>query len=254
MDMKQTYWVQPYLDGYRWDNNVLKQNPHSGKITPIKRTKVSKLNAENSGGVLHGFLASNEGYTHRKVEDNFWSEFIKILDPIFNAGIYPTYLNETIDQDSEFYNEEITNEIKVLILNFVNEFGFDFNNQVWTNNIEVRHESTLQNICMEAFMLHTAIAMNMEDLLDDGAYAEKINQSYLKVVLEDDGYTMWILGFWDCIWRSFSLDSKRSNAKLCKRCNKPFIAKSTKRTHCSDNCKWKEWDDRQKAEKLGEKK
>ena len=254
MEMKQTYWVQPYLDGYKWEDDLLKQNPHSGKVTPIKRTKVALKNAESSGGVPHDFLKTNEGYTHRKVEANFWSEFIKILNPIFDAKINPFHLLETITKDSDLYNEEITNQIKEEILNFVNEYGFDFNNEVWTDDIEIRKEPTLQNICMEAFMLHTAVAMDMNDVLEDSAYKDKVNQSYLKVVLEDEGYNMFVLGFWDCVWRSFSLDPKRAYARLCVHCSKPFISASKKKKHCSDACKWHEWNKRNKAEKLGENK
>ena len=135
--------MQPYLDGYIWDGDTLKQNPHSGKITPIKRTKVSKKNAENSGGVLHGFLLSNEGYTHRSVEANFWSEFIKILDPFFEAKVHPMNLLETLNTKSHSYDEEITTQVKELILNFVNDYGFDFNNEVWTDDIENRLTSNI---------------------------------------------------------------------------------------------------------------
>ena len=252
MDMKQSYWVQPYLDGYFWDGDTLKQNPHSGKITPIKRTKVSKKNAENSGGVLHGFLLSNEGYTHRSVEANFWSEFIKILDPFFEAKVHPMNLLETLNTKSHSYDEEITTQVKELILNFVNDYGFDFNNEVWTDDIENRQQATLQNICMEAFLLHSCLAMDGEDVLEDSVIMDKVNQGYMKLELTEDGYVMWVLGFWDCIWRSFSFDPRRSYAKLCVRCEKPFVGTSKKKKHCSNACKWHEWNERNKAEKLGE--
>ena len=92
---------------------------------------------------------------------------------------------------------------------------------------------------------------------------EGINQSYMKLTLggfwyfdegSDNGYQMTVMGFWDCIYRSFSFDKKRAFAKLCVRCGKPFVGKTMKKKHCNDACKWKEWKDRQDAEKLGEKK
>ena len=133
-------------------------------------------------------------------------------------------------------------------------YGFDRDMKVWTDDIGTKLEPTIQNICMEAFMLYLGIQMNQDDMLDDGAYADKINQSNLKLHLTDNGYEMNILGFWDSIWRSFSFDPKRSNAKTCKHCKKPFIAQSTKAMHCSDNCRWHTFNNKKKAEKLGEKK
>ena len=38
--------------------------------------------------------------------------------------------------------------------------------------------------------------MDMNDVLEDSAYKDKVNQSYLKVILEDEGYNMFVLGFW----------------------------------------------------------
>ena len=38
--MKQTYWVQPYLDGYKWEDDLLKQNPHSEKLHQLKELRL----------------------------------------------------------------------------------------------------------------------------------------------------------------------------------------------------------------------
>ena len=114
---------------------------------------------------------------------------------------------------------------------------------------------------MEAFMLRDAISMNISELAVDESYASKINQSYMKLHLgkpffsdAEVGYHMFVMGFWDCIYRSFSFDKQRAFAKLCVRCGKPFVGKTMKKKHCTDACKWNEWKDRQVAEKLGEKK
>ena len=44
---------------------------------------------------------------------------------------------------------------------------------------------------------------------------------------------MFVLGFWDCVWSSFSLDPKRYTLG-CVHCSKPFISASKKKKHCSD--------------------
>jgi hypothetical protein len=258
MEMEIVYLAHAYVEGYRWDDNVLKRNPLKGKVTPITKSKSHK-----GGGIVDGFVFSSEGFSHRPVKANFWSEFIKVIDPFFDAKIRPQNLIETIDPKSDLYNETIANQIKDNILNFVNEWGFDSQEKIWTEDVDYKLEPTLLNICMEAFMLRDGISLSLSELANDTSYASKINQSYMKLTLggfwyfnegSDNGYQMTVMGFWDCIYRSFSFDKKRAFAKLCVRCGKPFVGKTTKKKHCTDTCKWNEWKDRQEAEKLGEKK
>ena len=271
MEMEIVYIAHAYVEGYRWDDNVLKRNPLKGKVTPITKSKSHK-----GGGVVDGFVRADEGFAHRPVYANFWSEFIKVIDPFFDAKIRPQNLIETIDPKSDLYNETIANQIKENILNFVNEWGFDSQEKIWTEDVDYKLEPTLKNICMEAFMLKDGISMSLSELANDTSYASKINQSYMKLTLggfwqnpainiakelglktkvdRNGGYQMTVMGFWDCIYRSFSFDKKRAFAKLCVRCGKPFVGKTTKKKHCTDTCKWNEWKDRQEAEKLGEKK
>ena len=257
MEMEIVYIAHAYVEGYRWDDNVLKRNPLKGKVTPITKSKSHK-----GGGVVDGFVRADEGFAHRPVKANFWSEFIKVIDPFFDAKIRPQNLIETIDPKSDLYNETIANQIKENILNFVNEWGFDSQEKIWTEDVDYKLEPTLLNICMEAFMLRDGISLSLSELANDTSYASKINQSYMKLTLggfwyfnegSDNGYQMTVMGFWDCIYRSFSFDRKRAFAKLCIRCGKPFVGKTMKKKHCSDACKWNEWKSRQIAEKLGNK-
>ena len=253
MDIPRRYISINYIHGYSWKGDTLVKNPSSNKVTRIKTSK-NYNERINSGGFLAIKDLNLNEVDFPEMFDSTWCAFIKILDPLFNANIYPDYLLDTLNEDSDLYNEEVKQQIKDLILEFVSLYGFDRDMKVWTDDISIRLEPTIQNICMEAFMLYLGIQMNQNQILEDGAYAEKVNQSNLKLHLTDKGYEMNILGFWDSIWRGFSLDPKRGNAKTCKRCNKPFIAKNTKRKHCGDVCKWNEWNDRQKAEKPGEMK
>ena len=253
MDIPRKYYSIGHMYSYAWKGDTLVKN-NSKRVVNISRVKTSPdYKARiNSGGFQAMKNLNLDEIVVYEMSDSTWSEFIKILDPIFDKGIYIEQLLETITEGSDLYSEEVKEEVKESIFRFVHTYGFDKDMKVWTDDIGTRLEPTVQNICMEAFMLYLGVAMNQEQILEDGAYAEKVNQANLKLHLTDNGYEMNIMGFWDCIWRGFSLDPKRGNAKTCKRCKKPFIAKSTKRVHCSDNCKWREWDDRQKAEKLGE--
>lgn len=271
MEMEIVYMSHTCLVGYKWDDNVLKRNAWNGKVTSITKSKSDK-----GGGVVDGFVRADEGFAHRPVKANFWSEFIKVIDPFFDAKIKPQNLIESIDPKSDLYNENVTNQIKENILEFVNDFGFDTEDKIWTEEVDYKLEPTLKNICMEAFMLKDGISMSLSELANDTSYASKINQSYMKLTLggfwqnpainiakglglktkvdKKGGYQMTVMGFWDCIYRSFSFDKQRAFAKLCIRCGKPFVGKTMKKKHCSDACKWNEWKSRQIAEKLGEKK
>lgn len=255
MDIPRTYISPGHMYGYAWKGDTLVKNP-SKKVTRISRIKTSPDYEARikSGGFLGVKNLDLDAISPSEMNDSTWYEFIKILDPIFDRGIYPDHLIETITEGSDLYDEQVKEEVKNAIFSFVHAYGFDDDMKVWTDDIGTRLEPTVQNICMEAFMLYLGVAMNQDQILEDGAYAEKVNQANLKLHLTDSGYEINIMGFWDSIWRGFSLDPKRGNAKTCKRCSKPFIAKNTKRKHCGDVCKWNEWNDRQKAEKSGEKK
>ena len=212
------------------------------------------LRKSKSGGLLDIQDIDTKNHALCTGYDKMWSDFIEILVPYFDAKINPNNFLESLNESSPLFNEGVKQEIKDRIIHFCNQLGFDYEMQVFSKDVRQRLEPTIQNIVTEALMLYEAIPFTGQEMLEDDLYVGKVNQSSLKMILTEEGYLFFVTGFWDVIWRGFSFDPKRAFTKTCKRCTKPFVGETTKRKFCSDTCKWNDWNDGKKAEKLGDKK
>jgi hypothetical protein len=263
MEMKRNYQMFKWIHGYEFDGDLLVKKKKTKAVAIHWKELNKKFNLTTSstnldrrkmaGGYLWAENVDLKDYDLMNGTDDFWKLYLMILNPFFDAQIPHDQLLETLDETSPLYNEYVKNGIMGGIITLAETIAFDVDIEVWTDDIGIRLEPTVQNLAMEAYMLYLGIVLSSQEMLDDEVYASKVNQSSYSLILEPTGYEVHVNGFWDTIWRGFSLDPKRGNAKLCKRCSKPFVGKTMKKIHCSDKCKYGEWTDRKKAEKLGEK-
>ena len=277
MEIERRYITYKWIHGYSFKGDLLIKNSKANAInifrSPSIRDELKKSDPtsttgddyENltfpnstrrgkSGGLLEVNNIDTRNHSICTCHDKMWTEFIEILVPFFDAKINPNNFLESLNEPSPLFNEGVKQEIKNRIMHFCNQLGFDYEMQVFSKDVGHRLEPTIQNIVTEALMLYEAIPFTGQEMLEDDLYVEKVNQSNLKMILTEQGYLFFVIGFWDVIWRGFSFDPKRAFTKTCKRCTKPFVGETTKRKFCSDTCKWNDWNDGKKAEKLGEKK
>ena len=273
MEIERRYVTYKWIHGYSFKGDLLIKNSKANAINIFKSLSIkdelkksdptgdydkgslSNLTRRSkSGGLLQVDNIDNKNHSLCTGHDKMWSDFIEILVPYFDAKINPNNFLESLNESSPLFNGGVKQEIKNRIMHFCNQLGFDYEMQVFSKDVSLRLEPTIQNIVTEALMLYEAIPFTAQEMLEDDLYVGKVNQSSLKMILTEQGYMFFVTGFWDVIWRGFSFDPKRAFTKTCKRCTKPFVGETTKRKFCSDTCKWNDWNDGKKAEKLGDKK
>jgi hypothetical protein len=207
-----------------------------------------------------------------------YREFLGILQPFSDFGIPPSKWIETLDANSEFYKSHgdypnqldvIHGQVRSLITRHAENFGFGSNKIIGnmlpptlkglltipqsyrTDDNNPRHIASFKSIVQHAIYMYDCLTLSADELMEDEAVLDFVNQNEAKVTLgyETQGMGILVSGYWSCLWWGFLLDEQRMKASKCLNCGVPIIrTKSAK--FSSNKCRSTFNNERYRLEKV----
>ena len=120
-----------------------------------------------------------------------------------------------------------------------------------TEDNNPRHIASYKSIVQHAIYMYDCLTLSAEELMEDEAVCDFVNQNEARVTLgyETKGMGILVSGYWSCLWWGFLLDEQRMKATKCENCHVPII-RTAKARFCSDKCRASLNNERYRLKKL----
>lgn len=214
-----------------------------------------------------GNLEKYLGYNDTKRLPVLYREFLEILRTFFSftPPLDEKDWLEILDKESPKYNELVATQVMGRIVDHAKEFGMGWMKPVkskvlndagigqggvrvpylayqikkdddWEMDV-YPNEPTLKNIVSQAMIMYEALEWNYEEWASDDVFTTYFNKlAQPKMTATPQGIILSCEGYWECLWLSFSMDSRRLHASKCGFCHAPVI-KVNKAKFCNDLCR-----------------
>jgi hypothetical protein len=209
-----------------------------------------------------------------------YREFLGILQPFSDFGLAPSKWIETLDANSDYmkslsedeyleFKATVSDMIKLKIKKHAENYGFGSNKLIGnmlpqtlkglltipqsfrTEDNNPRHIASYKSIVQHAIYMYDCLTLSAEELMEDEAVCDFVNQNEARVTLgyETKGMGILVSGYWSCLWWGFLLDEQRMKATKCLNCGVPIIRTKSAR-FSSDKCRANFNNTRYKLKKL----
>lgn len=235
--------------------------------------KASKKHIKEDG-YIHKYI----GYNDQAKLSNLYRAFLGILKPFYSLTppIDQEHWLEVLDKESPKYSEEVATVVMGRIVDHAKEFGLGWfkptkskvlNDAGITGGVKVPYfayqikqdeacegniypnEPTLRNIVEHALIMYEGLEWNYDEWIQDDLFTTYFNQlGQPKMTATPEGLIIKCEGYWECVWLSFSMDSKRVHATKCLYCSAPVI-KNKRAKFCNDLCRSRYNNERYRQEK-----
>ena len=191
-----------------------------------------------------------------------YQEFLSILQPLSTHGVLRLNWLDVCNPTSKKYDEQIASEVMNAVINHASIYGMAFHprpaskvlksfgngmfipevayvtgaNGKMISDVYPR-QATLRNILLHAHVLYDSLTFTKEQFLEDDILTTYFNQlGQPKIVAYPAGLSIWVEGYWESVWFSYSTDKRRLHAGYCEYCEAPVI-KTKKAGFCDNKCK-----------------
>ena len=191
-----------------------------------------------------------------------YQEFLSILQPLSTHGVFRLNWLDVCNPTSKKYDEQIASEVMNAVINHASIYGMAFHprpaskvfksfgngmfipevayvtgaNGKMISDVYPR-QATLRNILLHAHVLYDSLTFTKEQFLEDDILTTYFNQlGQPKIVAYPAGLSIWVEGYWESVWFSYSTDKRRLHAGYCEYCEAPVI-KTKKAGFCDNKCK-----------------
>ena len=220
------------------------------------------LKAKNKPTNRYKGALKEAGMLFDESDTPLYQEFLSILQPLSTHGVFSLNWLDVCNPTSEKYDEQIASEVMNAVINHASIYGMAFHprpaskvfksfgngmfipevayvtgaNGKMISDVYPR-QATLRNILLHAHVLYDSLTFTKEQFLEDDVLTTYFNQlGQPKIVAYPAGLSIWVEGYWESVWFSYSTDKRRLHAGYCKYCEAPVI-KTKKAGFCDNKCK-----------------
>ena len=211
-------------------------------------------------------LQKSMGLVDNKKLPTLYREFLEILRTFFSftPPLDEKEWLEILDKESPRYSEIVATQVMGRIVDHAKQYGMGWmkpvkskvlNDAGITGGVRVPYlayqvkknddwemdvypnEPTLKNIVSQAMIMYEALEWNYDEWASDDVFTTYFNKlAQPRMTATPQGIILSCEGYWECLWLSFSMDSRRLHASKCGFCNAPVI-KVNKAKFCNDLCR-----------------
>lgn len=220
------------------------------------------LKAHNKPTNRYKGALKEAGMLFTESDTPLYEEFLDILKPLSSHGIFRQNWLDICNPTSKKYDEQICSEVIEAITDHASIFGMafhpkptakilkDFGNGMFIPEVAYKtgangklksdvypREATLRNILLHAHVLYDSLTYTKEQFLEDDVLTTYFNQlGQPQIVAHPAGVSIWVEGYWESVWFSYSIDKRRLHAGYCGYCDAPVI-RTKKAGFCDNKCK-----------------